>query len=425
MKRVLVVSYYFPPSGGPGVQRVLKFVRYLPEFGWKPTVLTVDPAYASYPALDSSLLEDVAEDIEVIRTKSWDPYQLYARLQGKSKEAVVGVGFVRDSSRSLFQAFARWLRGNVFLPDARRGWVRYAAEAALEAMKRQPFDALLTSGPPHSTHLVAHRIQQRISVPWVVDMRDPWSDFQYSAETRQSSVARAIQARMEERVLSQADVVIGVSEYVGELLKGRGRIKRYQTIFNGFDPADIAIRTRAAASDGPFIIAHVGTFNWARHSPGLVAALAGPAEAAEMHFVGHVHERVVKAFQAAGCKVVIVPYMPHQDAVAYMQRADMLLVSVDLGPKNKGIVTGKAFEYVSLGRPVLGVGPVDGDLAQILTHTEAGRMFDYEDAAGIGAYIRHYMDCKGQPFVVNQRAVKSYERRELTRSLGNILDSLA
>ncbi|MDE2731004.1 MAG: glycosyltransferase family 4 protein [Bacteroidota bacterium] len=425
MKRVLVVSYYFPPSGGPGVQRVLKFVRYLPDFGWKPTVITVDPAYASYPALDRSLLDDVPEDIEVIRTRSWDPYQLYARLQGKSKEAVVGVGFVRDSSRSVFQAIARWLRGNVFLPDARRGWVRYAAKAALEAMSKQSFDALLTSGPPHSTHLVAHWIQRKAKVPWVVDMRDPWSDIQYSMEMHQSSAARAIQARMERRVLSSADVVIGVSDYVGELLKVRGRIKRYQTIFNGFDPADIESSPQAGPSDGPFIVAHVGTFNWARHAPGLVAALAGLAGSAELHFVGHVHERVVKAFRTAGCTVVIVPYMPHQDAVAYMQHADMLLVYVDHGPRNRGIVTGKVFEYVSLGRPVLGVGPVDGDLTQILAHTNTGRVFDYEDAAGIDAYIRRYMDCRGQPLMVNQRAIQSYERRELTRSLANILDSLA
>ena len=290
---------------------------------------------------------------------------------------------------------------------------------------RQSYDALITSGPPHSTHLDRKPHQtHRVEIPWLVDMRDPWSDFQYNKETYQSRFARSIQARMEHKVLSQADVVISVSDYVGELLKGRGRIRRYHTILNGFDAADIPAETPAQQPDGPFVIAHVGTFNWARHSPGLVRALARLSGSAEIHFAGHVHERVVDAFKKAGVIVRLVPYMPHHDAVAYMQRADMLMVCVDQGPRNRGIVTGKAFEYISVNKPVLGIGPVDGDLAKILTHTEAGSMFDYEDAEGIFGYVGHYMDLRGQPFMVNEDALQSYERRELTGSLACILNSL-
>ena len=419
-----MVSYYFPPSGGPGVQRVLKFVRYLPDFGWQPTVLTVDPSFASYPAQDASLMNDVPSTIEVIRTRSWDPYQLYAWMQGKPKEAVVGVGFVRDESKSPLQAMARWLRGNVFLPDARRGWVRYAAKAALCALRRQPFDAILTSGPPHSTHLIAQRVRRRVSVPWVADMRDPWSDFLYSEETNPSFIAKAIQARMERSVLSSADVVISVSDYVGKLLGRRGQIKRYETIFNGFDPMDIPAVASAASPDGPFVIAYVGTFNMARHAQGLVKALAQLSPAVELHFVGHVHQRVLQEYNAAGCTIVNKPYVPHQKAVEYMQRADMLLVSVDQGPHNQGIVTGKALEYIAIGKPVLAVGPVDGDLARILAETEAGRMLDYDDADGIAAYVRHHVSRRGQPTVVNKEKLQSYNRRELTRRLGLVLDSL-
>lgn len=370
-------------------------------------------------------MDDVPSGVDVIRTRSWDPYRVYARLQGKPKEAVVGVGFVRDDPKSLFQLFARWLRGNVFLPDARLGWVPFATQAALRLLWTMPFDALLTSGPPHSTHIVGQRIQRKFGLPWVVDMRDPWSDFQYSEETKQSSLARAIQARMERRVLTSADVVVSVSDYVGELLKGRGDIKRYKTIFNGFDLADIPASKQTAQPDGPFVIAHVGTFNQARHAPGLVDALVQLPQSVEIHFVGNVHEMVRDAFKAAGREAVTKPYMPHRDAVEYMQRADMLLVSVDRGPRNKGIVTGKAFEYVSLGKPVLGIGPVDGDLAGILAHTEAGQMFDYEDAAGIRDYVSHYLTRRGTPKAVNWRALQSYDRRELTRQLALLLDSLA
>ena len=424
MKRLLVVSYYFPPSGGPGVQRILKFVRYLPEFGWLPTVVTVDPKYASYPAIDETLHREVPSEVQIIRTRSWDPYSLYARLHGKSKESVVGVGFVRDEADSGIQILARWLRGNVFLPDARRGWVRYAAKAAIDALDRAAYDAVLTSGPPHSTHLVGLRLQRAHALPWVVDMRDPWTEISYAHDMYQSKLAEALQARMERRVLSRADVVVSVSDHVGSLLKRRGAIRQYHTIMNGFDPADIPASPPVTGSEEPFVIAHVGTFNWPKHAPGLVAALTHLTPQAQIHFVGHVQARVLRAFKDVGISPKVVPYLTHSEAVAYMQGADLLLVSIDNVPDNQGIVTGKAFEYVSLGRPVLGIGPVEGDLATILTRTGAGRMFDYDDAQGIGAHIREKMRCRGEPVSVNREALRSYERRELTRDLANILNGL-
>ena len=239
MKRVLVISYYFPPSGGPGVQRMLKFVKYLPDFGWQPTVLTVRADHASYPDLDATLEAEIPASVEVVKTRSWDPYALYARLQGKSRTEAVGVGFVKDEAEGWMQRLAKWMRANLFLPDARVGWVPFALHAAKRMMEQEPFDVVITSGPPHSTHLVGRALKRRFGCRWVVDMRDPWTDISYYKELPHTPPALRMDAALERSVLSRADAVISVSEGVGDLLKAKAPLHQYETLPNGYDPADI------------------------------------------------------------------------------------------------------------------------------------------------------------------------------------------
>ncbi len=426
MKRVLIISYYFPPSGGPGVQRVLKFTRYLPKFGWLPTVLTVEPAFAAYPALDPSLEQEVPPEVNVIRTRSWDPYGLYAHLQRQKKQNVVDVGFVKEQSGSRLQALARWVRGNIFLPDARVGWVPYATRAARSLFRSQAFDAVITSGPPHSAHLIGQRIHKRTATPWIIDMRDPWVEFCYNVEMKQSRLARAIQTRMERRVLECASAVVSVSDFVGQRLKHRARIRHYETIYNGFDPADYPRVLPQTESNRPFIIAHVGSFTRSQHVPSLLQALQQleSTTPVEMHFVGHIHEEALRAYRETGLEVVIKSYMPHSEAVAYMQKADLLLVALGRWSGAKGIVTGKVFEYLSASKPILGIGPVDGDLANILSQTRGGRVFDYGDAKGMAGYIKDRINRRTESFEADETALKMYNRRELTHSLAQLLTSI-
>ena len=436
MKRVLVISYYFPPSGGPGVQRVLKFVKYLPASGWHPTVLTVAPEHAAYPDLDLTLSHEIPEEVRVERTRSWDPYAVYARLQGKAKGETVGVGFVKEGNTiSRGQRLARWVRANVFLPDARVGWLPFARRAAKRLFREERFDMVFTSGPPHSTHLVGRFLKRRYGLAWVADMRDPWTDISYYKNLPHALPALRFDARLERSVLATADAVISVSDGVGRGLHTKATLHRYETIPNGFDATDIPDVAEARANDS-FVIAHVGTLSGLQHAPGFVEALArltkaDPAwgERLEVRFVGHVDGVVLAAFEEAGLReaVTVVPYVPHAEAIRHMRAADMLMVSVQRVEHNEGVTPAKMFEYLFLGTPVLGLAPLDGDLARILRETRGGRTFEHEDTDGIAAFLADQAARKARgerPPRPDAHALRAYDRRFLTERLAKLFDAL-
>ncbi|HMB89708.1 MAG TPA: glycosyltransferase family 4 protein [Rhodothermales bacterium] len=437
MKRVLVISYYFPPSGGPGVQRVLKFVKYLPDFGWQPTVLTVRADHASYPDLDPTLSNEVPASIPVVKTRSWDPYAFYARLQGKSTAETVGVGFIKEGAEGWIQRLAKWVRANLFLPDARVGWVPFALHAAKQMMQQEPFDVVLTSGPPHSTHLVGRALKRRFGCQWVVDMRDPWTDISYYKELPHTTPALRIDAALERSVLGMADAVISVSDGVGDLLKAKAALHHYETVPNGYDPADIP-PADANINKQPdrFVIAHVGTLTAQQHAPGFVQALAGRAAAdpawraqLELRFVGHVDATILVALQEVGLgdAVRLVPYVPHAEAIRHMREADLLMVAVQDVQHNEGVTPAKMFEYLSIGTPLLGLAPPDGDLAAILRETGGGAVFDHHDAAGIAQFMTAQVTRvrnEEAPPRVDAEALRNYDRRVLTQRLAALFDDL-
>ena len=436
MKRVLMISYYFPPSGGPGVQRVLKFVKYLPAFGWQPTVLTVAPEHAAYPDLDPTLAEEIPPTVRVVRTRSWDPYAVYARVQGKAKDEMVGVGFVKEGEAvSTRQRLGRWVRANVFLPDARVGWVPFARPAARRLFKEEAFDVICTSGPPHSTHLVGRLLRRRFDTRWVVDMRDPWTDISYYGDLPHTAPARRVDARLERSVLSTADAVISVSDGVGRLLKARAALQHYETLPNGYDPADIPTVDASSSRRGDrFVVAHVGTLSGQQHAPGLVQALARHAEAdpawrarLEIRFVGHVDGTILAAYRDAGLgdALTLVPYVPHAEAIGHMREADLLMVAVQHVENNEGVTPAKVFEYLSIGTPTLALAPPEGDLARILHATGGGDTFDHEDADGIAAFIAEHAAriARGDPPPrPDTTALHAYDRKVLTERLAALFD---
>lgn len=437
MKRVLLISYYFPPSGGPGVQRVLKFVKYLPAFGWQPTVLTLAPDHAAYPDLDPTLADEIPPSVRVERTRAWDPYAVYARVQGKAKGETVGVGFVKEGRAGDWkQRLARWVRANVFVPDARVGWVPFARRAARRLADEEAYDAILTSGPPHSTHLVGRWLRRRHETPWVADMRDPWTDISYYEDLPHTAPIRRLDAGLERSVLATADAVIAVSDGVGRGLQAKAAIRRYETIPNGYDPADIPAVEALPHQEDRFVIAHVGTLSGQQHAPGFVEALARLTDAdpawrarLEMRFVGHVDGAILAAFAEAGLGAAVrqVPYVPHADAIRHMRAADLLMVAVQRVAHNDGVTPAKMFEYLSLGIPVLGLAPPSGDLARILRETGGGRTFDHDDTDGIAAFIAEHVAriARGDPAPrPDPEALRAYDRRVLTERLAGLLDEL-
>lgn len=426
MKRVLLISYYFPPSGGPGVQRILKFARYLPKYGWLPTILTVDPKYAAFPSIDDSLLEEIPSDVEVIRTRAWDPFSVYGRIQGKRRDDVIKVGYVEGKEG--LNKVAQWLRGNIFLPDARVGWVPFGSRVARKLVQKQKFDAVMSTGPPHSSHLIGMAAHKASGLPWVVDMRDPWVEIYYRDQMYEGAIAKRIQAHLERKVLSTANAVISVSRHLGVGFKRRVQMRDYETIPNGYDPADIPLGTPPVRERDTFVIGHIGTYSLLTHSEGFVAALQQlqPNIPVEVHLVGKVDSEALEAYRAQGIPVKGVPYLSHSNAIAYMQSVDVLMLALPRthGDSAAGIISGKAFEYVSARRPILALGPTEGDLAGLLSQTQSGNIFDHDDREGILGFLNDHLEFRGKPWKINDAALAEYERPRLASRLARLLNRL-
>ncbi len=431
MKNVLFISYYFPPSGGSGVQRGLKFVKYLRDFGWNPVVLTVDPKSAAYPEIDEGLLEDIPDGVTVVRTDSWDPYAAYASLTGKKKSDAVGVGFLGADHDSWKEKVARFVRANLFLPDARIGWVRHARRAAEELVKTTNIDAIVSTGPPHSAHLIAESIAKSQNLPWIADIRDAWPDIAYADMLPTTKLARRWDLRIRNRVLRSATVHIAVTDSLARQMS-EGVSEPFRVIRNGFDPGDFT-DSKTMPLDG-FNIVHTGSMALARNPSSIWRILSRPdAQTRWPHlkltFVGNVDGTVFRAASDAGLSHLLdyVSHVSHEKAIAYTRGATLLLLPINRVSSTAGIVTGKIYEYLRAGRPVLGLGDPEGESSSILRDTGAGSMFDYDDLDAIAQELdRHYAAWSaGSPLGgASPGAVAPYSRREQTRQLASLLDGI-
>lgn len=411
--RLLLVTYYFPPSGGAGVQRTLKFTKYLRAAGVEPVVLTVEAG--AYPSLDPSLAADVPPGTEVVRTRALDPFGLYGALTGRSRKEAVAVGSIEADSAA--KRAALWLRANVFLPDARVGWVPFAVRAARRLIRAGAVDAVLTSGPPHSTHLVGLRLRRELrrrGIPWIADFRDPWTGINFAAELPMTAAARALDARMERRVLRAAGAVVAVSPTWARELEEKGGLPAgaVHVIQNGFDPADFALGPAPpdADSDGgggeTFELTHVGSLYGSRDPAALWQAVAalrarGDADALRIRLVGRVDEAARASLRRHGLADLVREdgVVSHAEAVAAMRRADLLFLSIEPVRNAAGILTGKLYEYLASGRPVLALGPPEGDAARLLAQVGAGAVVEWRDAAAVEARLRDALDAwrRGAP----------------------------
>ena len=392
--RLLLVTYYFPPSGGAGVQRTLKWVKYLRDFGVEPVVLTVEAG--AYPKTDATLARDVPPGVAVHRTRSLDPFGAYARLTGRSRQqAVAETSGHLGEGASPAERFARFVRANVFVPDARVGWVPFAVQRGLQLLRDEQFDAVLTSGPPHSVHLAGWMLRARTGLPWIADFRDPWTDINYYDELPRTAAAHALDRWLERSVLERADRVVTVSPGWRNLLLGK--VERdtsdFAVIHNGFDPEDFG--PAEAPPEDRFTLVYVGSLYGSRSPAALWRALAALRERGEidrlrLRLVGRIGDDVLATLREYGLDGITehVPYLPHDEAVSEMQRATLLLLTVESYRHERGNLTGKVYEYLGAGRPILALGPAEGDAANLLRETGAGQMFDREDADGVVDYLR-------------------------------------
>jgi glycosyltransferase involved in cell wall biosynthesis len=428
VKKILVITYYWPPSGGAGVQRWLKFVKYLPEYGYEPVVLTVDEESASYAQIDQSLAEEVDPRIKVVRTPSFEPYNLYLKLSGR-KEIPFG-GFTNEGSVSFLQRVFRFIRGNLFIPDPRKGWNRSALKAAKKIIDQEKIEVVITTGPPHSTHLIGHHLKKSRGVKWIADFRDPWTDIYYYKDLSHTLLAKRYDLKLESKVLNSCDKVITVGYELKKLLESKiqGSAKdKVQVITNGYDAADFK-RPEISPSE-KFYITYAGTISSYYRMEGFIAALADlPEEIRKqicIRFVGNISPVVNDLFAKAGLnsQLELTGYVAHDISINYLFQAGALLLLIPDVSENKGILTGKFFEYLATGKPILAIGPTDGDVAEILKESGAGAIYSYDDGPAIKEYIISLFENKKEGFR-SEMTIEKYSRRSITGVLAGIIDEL-
>ncbi len=429
MKTVLIITYYWPPSGGGGVQRWVKFVKYLQEFGIKPIILTVDSRYASYAVIDKSLLSELPENIQVTTTKSSEPFNLYKKFTSK-KEIPFG-GFANEANPGLAQKISRFIRGNFFIPDARVGWNSYAYKQALKLIKEYKIDTVITSSPPHSTQLIGLRLKQKLNIFWIADLRDPWTDIYYYNKMYHSFLAKKLDKKNELDVLNNADKLIVVSNFIKELFTSKLALNirnKVNVISNGFDSDDFPASQNI--DNNTFTITYTGTLADNYHIEGFLKALIIFVQKLEiknikLQFVGRVspvyHTFIDNSILKTICS--FEGHVSHSTSISHICNADALFLAIPDELNNAGILTGKLFEYLAARKPIIGVGPVDGDAAMIIKECNAGSMFSYNNEEGIINYINNLYSkwLTNSPTIPKNDKYKNYSRYNLTKKLVELI----
>ena len=418
--KVLIITYYWPPAGGSGVQRWLKFVKYLQEFGIEPVVYTVENA--NYLKQDTSLLNEVPKGIEILKQPIWEPTALL--FWKKSKQQTKGISNVSKGG------FLSFIRGNFFIPDPKVFWVKPSVSYLQKYLDANDIDVIISTGPPHSVHLIAERLHQKNDIKWLADFRDPWSDLYYNKDFKQLAFAKNKNRKLEESVLKNADCIVTVSNSLKQEFAKTA--KKVEVITNGFD--DEFVTAENAILDTKFSISYIGLLPKQSNPKLLFKVLKALCEESlnfkkdlQLNFIGDISEEVKVVIEENKLlqNTNFVGYVSHRKAIEYQNKSQVLLLLIPNVKNNKGILTGKLFEYLKAKRPILAIGPAKGDLAAILQETNSGVIvnFDAEEKLKL-EIVALYQKYKEDKLTVNFNNIEKYHRKELTKKLAFILKSL-
>ncbi len=422
VSKALIITYYWPPSGGAGVQRWLKFAKYLPEFGWEPVILTVDPEFAAYPVTDSSLTQEIPLALKIHKTGATDYFSIYK----KDKSKIPTAGFANSIDNSLKGKLLRFIRGNFFLPDPRKGWNSFAFKKACELIESEGISSIITTSPPHSTQLIGLKLKKKYpQINWIADIRDPWTDIYYYDLFYPTFISKAIDSRYEKSVLKNADSIITVGKSLLDSFIAKGNNIRNKTVIipNGYDEEDFT----GLNPDRPekFTISYTGTLSDIYPINGFLDALENLRSEGKvflLRFVGTVSsvQQALIIAKAGKENVEFIPYVDHRSAIKYMFESSLLLLIIPDHKSNKSIITGKIFEYLATGRPVLCLGPEDGDAASILNESGHGKTVSYGDSVSILNFIESAI---AGNYLSGKVKSGAYSRKNLTGKLSSLLEN--
>lgn len=428
-KKVLILTYYWPPAGGAGVQRWLKFVKYISQMGFEPHIYT--PENPEAPAFDDSLLKDIPSNAKIIKKPIWEPFSLFKKLT-KTK-GNFNAGFLSEEKKNKekwTEKLAMFVRANIFIPDAKMFWIRPSTRFLKEYIQDEKIEVIISTGPPHSLHLIALKLKQKLGIKWIADFRDPWTNIDFYKDLPTIACVDKRHHKLEKEVLQKADKILVVGAQMKKEFQKTLALANIEVITNGFD-SEIAQNT---ILDKKFSILHVGSINADRSHESFYKALhyllqknENLKDFLELKLVGKVDftaREYISKYQLEEF-TEFVNYVPYTEISEIQQTAHILYLPVNNTPNAKGILTGKLFEYLAAKRPILAQGPQDGDLAQILKETNAGFIFNFDDEVLIKEEIeRQFQLFLKKESDFNSQGVEKYSRKNLSKELVEILNTV-
>lgn len=433
MKNLLIVAYYFPPSGGPGVQRVLKHVKYLPEYGWNPIVLTV--SNGQFPARDESLLKQIPEDLILERTKIYEPYDIYRLLTGKKQGSAIDVNTIKkdDQKISIKEKLAEFVRATFFIPDARVMWMLTAKKAVDRLMKEHDISAVYSSSPPYTCSLIARYASRKYNIPWIAGFRDPWTRF--ISSPKRWLIPALIDKRMEHSVFDTADAV--ECAWKGIIKDAIGKYpdldeSKFIHVPNGYDSSDFP--KVEAKENNKFTVTYTGSLYGRRNPASFFKAIEELIEEEfftkddiKLRFVGRFGAEVEEMFNNASFRdsIETIGYVPHNKSIEYLLTSDALLLIVDESKESNEIVPGKVYEYVGVKKPIIAIAPHTSAIEELMYETKSGMVAHQSEIFRITEIIKEYYSFwkeKNNCFSPDLNAVNKYERKSSAKQLSEILN---
>ena len=427
MKKVLIITYYWPPAGGPGVQRWLKFVKYLRDFDVEPVVYS--PENPSYPIIDESLETEVPGDIKLLKKEIFEPYSIAGIFSKKDTETISSGIISKEENQSALQKAMLFIRGNFFIPDARKFWIKPSVKFLEKELKNDDYHAIITTGPPHSLHLIGLKLKNELDLKWIADFRDPWTQIGYHEKLKLTDTARKKHESLESEVLNTADHIITTSFTTRDEFSSKTQ-KPISVITNGFD---IEINEKPVDNSG-FKIAHVGSLLSGRNPLVLwkaMAELVTEDDDFKNHFslilAGKVSEEVERSITEHGLQPFLKKegYVSHSRAVEIQRKSSLLLLIEIDSEETRGIIPGKLFEYLSSRKPILAIGPENWDAERIINETNTGKVFTYQDHDQIKSFIKKEFSRYKNGSELNPAGnISKYHRKSLTRELAEVIKNI-
>jgi len=419
MKKVLFITYYWPPSGKASLHWPLKIIKYLPKYGWQPSVLTVKED--TFSQKDETLLEHISPELRVIRTKSYEPFNIYKKFIGKKEDdQLVASETISKSNRSLSHIISIWLRMNLFIPDARVGWYFPAVTSAIKLMKEEKIDAIVSIGPPHSTHLIGKKISKKSNIPHVPVFIDPWVNIIYYKDFKRNKITLSIDNHLEKTVLQNAKAIVFVTEtmkndYINKynFIEGKSNV-----LYWGYNEEDFERIIVNKKQKEEKVLVHAGNI-FSYQNPNYfwkqIKKENEKGNKIRIKFIGTVDPEIKKSITKEGLNGITeyCGFLPYNEMLKNISEADFLLVCAT-EPRH---VPGKLFEYLRTGNPIIAFGDNNEEVKRILKNSNAGMIFNYDESGE--EFFANYINLKPEPSYVAR-----FDRKRISEELSKILDAI-